>query len=64
MSTSIRLSSIFVLEQDAALDFYVGVLGMEVHTDIDHRFMRWLTISGGGPDTGGSSGTPGPAVDG
>jgi catechol 2,3-dioxygenase-like lactoylglutathione lyase family enzyme len=44
MSNSIRLSSIFVLDQDAALDFYVGVLGMEVHTDIDLGFMRWLTI--------------------
>jgi catechol 2,3-dioxygenase-like lactoylglutathione lyase family enzyme len=44
MSTSIRLSSIFVPDQDAAIDFYVGVLGMEVHTDIDLGFMRWLTI--------------------
>ena len=30
-----RLSSIFVLDQDEALDFYVGVLGLEVHTDTD-----------------------------
>jgi catechol 2,3-dioxygenase-like lactoylglutathione lyase family enzyme len=44
MSTSIRLSSIFVSDQDAALAFYVGVLGMEVHTDVDLGFMRWLTI--------------------
>ncbi len=44
MTTSIRLSSIFVSDQDAALDFYVGTLGMEVHTDIDLGFMRWLTI--------------------
>jgi catechol 2,3-dioxygenase-like lactoylglutathione lyase family enzyme len=44
MTSSIRLSSLFVTDQDAALDFYVGVLGMEVHTDIDLGFMRWLTI--------------------
>lgn len=38
------MSSIFVLDQDEALDFYVGVLGMEVHTDQDLGFMRWLTV--------------------
>lgn len=39
------LSSIFVLDQDEALDFYVGKLGLEVHTDQDLGFMRWLTIN-------------------
>ncbi|HEU5148866.1 MAG TPA: VOC family protein [Iamia sp.] len=48
MSTSIRLSSVFVADQDAALDFYVGTVGMEVHTDIDLGFMRWLTICAAG----------------
>ena len=48
MSTSIRLSSIYVPDQDAALDFYVGTLGMEVHTDVDLGFMRWLTVSPAG----------------
>lgn len=51
MSTSIRLSSIFVPDQDAALDFYVGVLGMEVHTDVDLGFMRWLTVCAPGDRT-------------
>lgn len=51
MSTSIRLSSVFVLDQQAALDFYVGVLGMEVHTDVDLGFMRWLTICPAGNRT-------------
>lgn len=37
-------SQIFVLDQDAALDFYVGVLGLLVHTDVDLGFMRWLTV--------------------
>jgi catechol 2,3-dioxygenase-like lactoylglutathione lyase family enzyme len=39
-----RLSSLFVLDQDEALDFYVGVLGLEVATDADLGFMRWLTV--------------------
>lgn len=44
MITSIKQSQIFVLDQDLALDFYVGKLGFEVHTDIDLGFMRWLTV--------------------
>ena len=42
--TSNRLSSIYVLDQDEAIDFYVGVLGLEVATDADLGFMRWLTV--------------------
>ena len=45
MLTHTRLSSVFVLDQDQALDFYVGVLGLEVHTDADLGFMRWLTVN-------------------
>jgi uncharacterized glyoxalase superfamily protein PhnB len=41
----INLSSIFVLDQDEALDFYVGKLGFEVNTDVDMGFMRWLTVN-------------------
>jgi catechol 2,3-dioxygenase-like lactoylglutathione lyase family enzyme len=41
---SITHSSIFVLDQDEALDFYVGKLGFEVADDVDMGFMRWLTI--------------------
>lgn len=45
MFTSITHSQIYVLDQDEALDFYVGKLGLEVHTDTDLGFMRWLTVS-------------------
>ncbi len=45
MLTHTRLSSIFVLDQDEALDFYVGKLGLEVRVDADLGFMRWLTVS-------------------
>ena len=45
MFTKINVSQIFVLDQDEALDFYVGKLGLEVHTDADLGFMRWLTVN-------------------
>ena len=45
MYTAISHSAVFVLDQDEALDFYVGKLGLEVHTDVDMGFMRWLTVS-------------------
>jgi catechol 2,3-dioxygenase-like lactoylglutathione lyase family enzyme len=44
MYSNINMSQIFVLDQDEALDFYVGKLGLEVHTDSDLGFMRWLTV--------------------
>ncbi|WP_446217224.1 VOC family protein [Micromonospora sp. IBHARD004] len=42
---SISRSQIYVLDQDEALDFYVGKLGLEVSTDQDLGFMRWLTVN-------------------
>jgi len=41
-----RISHTFihVLDQDEALDFYVGKLGMVVHTDADLGVMRFLTL--------------------
>jgi len=45
MFNTMTHSQIFVLDQDEALDFYVGKLGLEVHTDTDLGFMRWLTIN-------------------
>jgi predicted enzyme related to lactoylglutathione lyase len=44
MFNSISISSIFVLDQDEALAFYVGKLGLEVSNDLDLGFMRWLTV--------------------
>jgi catechol 2,3-dioxygenase-like lactoylglutathione lyase family enzyme len=44
MFTAITHSQIFVLDQDQALDFYVGKLGLEVVADVDMGFMRWLTV--------------------
>lgn len=39
-----NLSSIFVLDQDQARDFYVDILGLEVSADLDFGPMRWLTV--------------------
>ena len=44
MLKSLQINSIYVTDQAQALDFYVGKLGMDVHTDIDLGFMRWLTV--------------------
>jgi len=44
MFNAISRSTIYVLDQDDALDFYTGALGFEVAADIDLGFMRWLTI--------------------
>jgi catechol 2,3-dioxygenase-like lactoylglutathione lyase family enzyme len=61
MLNSISISQIYVLDQDQALDFYVGKLGFEVHTDQDLGFMRWLTVAvPGSPDREVLLEVPGP----
>lgn len=48
---SLRISQIYVLDQDEALDFYVGKLGLEINVDQDLGFMRFLTVNAPGePD--------------
>ena len=44
MLNAINISHVFVADQDKALDFYVGKLGLEVSNDQDLGFMRWLTV--------------------
>ena len=53
MLKSLRVSSIYVLDQDQALDFYVGKLGLQVIDDIPLGYMRWLTV--GAPGDGDRS---------
>ncbi|GAA4671483.1 VOC family protein [Streptomyces chumphonensis] len=51
MFNAITHSQLYVLDQDEAVDFYVGKLGLEVNTDVDLGFMRWLTVNvPGAPD--------------
>ena len=45
MLKSLRISQIYVLDQQQALDFYVGKLGLEVGDDINLGYMRWLTVN-------------------
>ena len=44
MLNSITISHVWVLDQDEALDFYVGKLGLQIAEDQDLGFMRWLTV--------------------
>ena len=63
MLTSLTHSQIYVLDQDQALDFYVGKLGLELRTDADLGFMRWLTVNvPGDPERELVLGTPGPPM--
>jgi catechol 2,3-dioxygenase-like lactoylglutathione lyase family enzyme len=45
MLNRISHTFIHVLDQDDALDFYVGKLGMVINVDADLGMMRWLTVS-------------------
>jgi catechol 2,3-dioxygenase-like lactoylglutathione lyase family enzyme len=44
MSEGIGVVGLYVYDQDKALDFYVGKLGFEVHTDAHNGNYRWLTV--------------------
>jgi catechol 2,3-dioxygenase-like lactoylglutathione lyase family enzyme len=49
--TAITHSNLWVLDQDEALEFYVGKLGLEVKQDVPLGFMRWLTVGVPGDPT-------------
>ncbi len=44
MITKMSHTSIFVLNQDEALNFYKNKLGFEVRTDASEGGFRWLTV--------------------
>lgn len=50
MLKKLQISQVYVADQDKALDFYVGTLGLEVKNDQDLGFMRWLTVGVPGDD--------------
>jgi catechol 2,3-dioxygenase-like lactoylglutathione lyase family enzyme len=51
MINAISHSLLWVFDQDEALDFYVGKLGFEIHTDAQLEHMRFLTVNApGDPD--------------
>ena len=50
MLKALTITQIYVLDQDQALDFYVGKLGFEVTNDMQFGPMRWLTVAVPGTD--------------
>ena len=44
MSQGVGVAGLYVRDQDEALDFYVGKLGFEIHTDARNGDYRWLTV--------------------
>ena len=44
MITKLNVTSLKVLDQDEALDFYVNKLGLEVGQDFQQGPIRWLTV--------------------
>jgi hypothetical protein len=44
MITMLNVASIYVLDKEEALDFYVNKLGLEKGNDVRQGDYRWLTI--------------------
>src|SRR3954467_9432945 len=44
MITKLNVATIYVLDKDEALDFYVGKLGLEKGNDVKQGDYRWLTV--------------------
>ena len=61
MITKLSVTSVFVLDKEEALDFYVNKLGLEVGQDFKQGSYRWLTVRvPGQPGTEISLEEPGP----
>jgi len=50
MITKLNVASIYVLDKDEALEFYVGKLGLEKGNDVQQGPYRWLTVRVPGDD--------------
>ena len=44
MITDLNVATIYVLDKDEALDFYVNKLGLEKGSDVKQGDYRWLTV--------------------
>ena len=63
MITRLNVASIYVLDKDEALDFYVNKLGLEKGNDVKQGTYRWLTVRvPGDPGVEISLEAPGPPV--
>ncbi len=59
MITKLNVASIYVLDKDEALDFYVEKLGLEKGHDVRQGTYRWLTVRVPGEGTEISREVPG-----
>ena len=50
MIKNLNVTTIYVLDKDEALDFYVNKLGLEVSADFKQGDYRWLTVRVPGED--------------
>jgi extradiol dioxygenase family protein len=50
MITKLNVASIYVLDKDEALEFYVDKLGLEKGNDVRQGSYRWLTVRTPGDD--------------
>ena len=63
MISKLNVTSIFVLDKEEALDFYVNKLGLEKGNDVKQGSYRWLTVRvPGDPGVEISLEQPGPPV--
>jgi catechol 2,3-dioxygenase-like lactoylglutathione lyase family enzyme len=62
MITSLSVTTVKVLDQDEALDFYVDKLGLEKAKDIKQGPFRWLTVRVPGEEVEIFLEEPGPPV--
>lgn len=62
MITKLNVASIYVLDKDEALDFYVNKLGLETGNDVRQGTYRWLTVRVPGDVTEISLEVPGPPL--
>src|ERR1700759_2575247 len=44
MTQGVSVVGVYVRDQDEAVDFYVGKLGFQIHTDAGNGDYRWLTV--------------------
>ena len=61
-TTTLAVTSVKVLDQDEALDFYVNKLGLEKGNDVRQGMYRWLTVRVPGDVTEISLEVPGPPL--
>jgi extradiol dioxygenase family protein len=62
MITKLNVATIYVLDKEEALDFYVNKLGLEKGNDVKQGTYRWLTVRVPGDVTEISLEEPGPPL--